>query len=64
MAEYCPDYVADDQDKFDQMLKMFGSAKDPDELRTVTVMFILDLEYSRKDIMVAVRRTERNKGWD
>lgn len=63
MAEYAPDYVPEDLDKFEKVLTVFKGVENADELRMLTVAFTLDLSYPRQDIYVALRKVEREKGW-
>jgi hypothetical protein len=63
MTEYAPEYIAENTEMFEQLMRAFSATETPDELKTVTFMFLLDLSYSRSDIYVALRRVEKQKGW-
>lgn len=58
-----PGYVPEDADAFERMLTVFRGCEAQDELRTWTVVYTLDLSYPRQDIVVALGRVEREKGW-
>jgi len=60
---YYPDYKPKDAAKFSQMEKMFGAVDSADALRSVSMLFVLDMSYDREDILVALGRVERAKGW-
>lgn len=63
MAEYAPGYIPRDQDGFDRMLTVFRGCENQDELRSWVVTYTLDMSYFRQDIIVALGRVEREKGW-
>ena len=63
MAEYASGYVPGDSDAFERMLTVFRTCETLEELRATTVVYTLDLNYPRQDIVVALGRVEREKGW-
>ena len=62
-VQYYPDYKPEDPEAFERMGKMMRAAETPEELRTVSVMFIMDMSYPRQDIATMLGRVEREKGW-
>lgn len=54
---------AQNRDQFEQMCKMFEFAETPDELRAASMLFILDMDYARSDISLALKAVSRSKGW-
>lgn len=60
---YYPDYKPKNAEKFSQMEKMFSHADSADALKQVSMLFVLDMSFDREDIMVALGRVERAKGW-
>lgn len=60
---YYPEYEPKDQQRFGMMLKTFGSAESHKMLKDISMLYILDLSYAREDILVALGRVERERGW-
>ena len=54
---------AKNREKFDRMVTFFRNAKTRDDLKTCTMMFVMDMNYERSDIMLALGVVEREKGW-
>lgn len=62
-APYYPEYEPKDAWRFAAMLKIFGEAETHKVLKDMTMLYILDMSYAREDILVALGRIEREKGW-
>lgn len=60
---YYPEYQPKDANRFALMEGVFAVAETEDELRRIELEFILDLSFARQDILVALGRAERAKGW-
>lgn len=60
---YYPDYKPKDATKFSQMEKMFGAAETAESLKSLSLLFVFDASYDRQDILVAMGRVERERGW-
>ena len=45
------------------MEKFLGSSSDVGTLRQMVLLYMLDLSYDREDILVALTRVERARGW-
>jgi len=61
--EYAPSYVPEDRDAYERMMKLFSNATNVDELKKISMLYIMDKNYRRPDIIVAVERTARAHGW-
>lgn len=55
--------AAEDFEKFEPMLRMFGRMETEDELKRCAMMFIQDLSYPRSDICLAIKTIEKEHGW-
>lgn len=60
---YYPEYEPKDAEKFSAMLKLMGTAKDEAALRQIMLLYTFDMTYPREDILVALGRIEREKGF-
>lgn len=60
---YHPNYQPKHAEKFLAMLHVFGEARDHKELKAISMMYVFDMSYAREDIVVALGRVEREKGW-
>ena len=60
---YYPEYKPKNADKFAAMEKFLGSSSDVGTLRQMVLLYMLDLSYDREDILVALTRVERARGW-
>lgn len=60
---YHPNYQPKCAEKFAAMLHVLGEARDHAELKNLAVMYVFDMSYDREDIVVALGRVEREKGW-
>jgi len=60
---YYPEYEPKDVDKFATMEKLLGTATDPAMLRKLVLLYTFDMSYDRGDILVALGRVERARGW-
>lgn len=61
---YYPDYQPKDPDKFEAMLKFLGTATSEAALRQMALLYTFDASYPREDLMVALTRVERQRGWE
>jgi len=62
-TSYYPEYKPKDADKFSAMIKLMGAAQDEAGLRQVVLLYTFDPSYDREDILVALGRIERERGW-
>lgn len=62
-APYHPDYTPKSPEKFAELEREFGVANTIESLRFRVTLYTLDSSYPREDIMVALGRAERAKGW-
>jgi len=60
---YYPNYVPKNEQRFGMMLKAFGNAESHQMLKDMSILYILDLSFPREDILVALGRVERARGW-
>lgn len=63
MTAYYPDYKPHNPEKFAELEREFGVAKTIEALKFRVTLYTLTPEYHREDIMVALGRAERAKGW-
>lgn len=64
MGDYYPDYVPEGGEAaFNDMLSFLRTSETPEMFKDRTMLFILHEETPRQDIMVAIGRVEREKGW-
>ena len=54
---------AQDQAKYDRMVKLFSNAETKEDLERMAVLYIVDMSYPRVDIALALKAVEREKGW-
>lgn len=52
-------YEPEDRDNMDQMVTVLANAGNRKELEQMTMLFLLDMSYSRTDLMYAISYTER-----
>jgi hypothetical protein len=52
-----------DKQKYDQMVKLLGRAKDKQNMEEISLLFIFDMSFDRGDITEAMRDVEIQKGW-
>jgi hypothetical protein len=50
-------------EKYKLMMANFRTCETKEDLRTATVMYVLDLSYDRSDIALALHDVEIEKGW-
>lgn len=50
-------------EKYSAMMKVFNNAESHEELKKLSLMYILDLSFSRADIALALHDIEVEKGW-
>ena len=62
-AVYYPNYSPKSERHFTEMLAQFRTAQTRGDLRTIGALWILSLDVDRQDIVVALGRVEREKGW-
>jgi hypothetical protein len=62
-AAYYPDYKPHNAEKFAELEREFGVANTVEALRFRVTLYTFDMSYPREDIMVALGRVERAKGW-
>jgi hypothetical protein len=60
---YYDGYAPADQKRFEQMTKLFACATTLEQLHEVSLLFVFDMAFDRQDILVALGRAERAKGW-
>ncbi len=60
---YYPDYIPHNAEQFAQMMKHFTRTVSADHLQQVVTLYGMDQAFYREDIMVAMGRVEREKGW-
>ena len=60
---YYPEYAPKAPDKFEMMLKLLGTAQSAKQLEQLVQLYTFDMSYPREDIMVALTRVERERGW-
>lgn len=63
MTTYYPDHVPKDQERFDRMSQVFRQCATVDEFRKWIFLYTMDASYDRQDLLVALGRVEREKGW-
>lgn len=56
-------YSPKNSEKYERMLRFMRTASGPENLRVITLMYILDMSYDRGDISAALHFTEREKGF-
>ena len=49
--------------KFTQMVKIMRMAQDEDDLKNISITFIVDLSFERADICLALKCVETERGW-
>jgi len=52
-----------EKNQFNHLLKAFGDPSTKDNLRLVSMMFVMDEKYSRTAIIHALRAVELSRGW-
>lgn len=62
-TSYYPDYVPKNASKFSELEKVFGECEKVEALKFRVMLYTLDRSYDREDIMVALKRVERARGW-
>jgi len=62
-STYYPEYKPRNPDKFAAMEKLLGSANDVEALGRLVLLYVFDMSYDREDILVALTRVERARGW-
>ena len=62
-STYYPEYKPKNADKFAAMEKLLGTAKDVQALRQLVLLYTFDASYAREDILVALGRVEKARGW-
>lgn len=63
MATYYEDYAPKDANKFAEMYNDFQRCKTKEMLAAHATIYTFDRSYDREDILVALGRVEREKGW-
>jgi len=63
MTDYYPNHVPADAEKFEYMLAVFRNCESLVEMEAAATAFIFDVSYARQDIVVAMGRVERERGW-
>ncbi len=60
---YYSEYKPKNPDKFAAMETLLGRAADVETLRQIMQLYLFDLSYDREDLLVALTRVERARGW-
>jgi len=60
---YYPDYKPKNAEQFAELEKEFGVANTQEALKFRVLLYTMGSKYDREDIMVALGRAERAKGW-
>jgi len=60
---YYDNYVPKNKRHFDNMLIQFRKAENEKSLRDIEIMWIMDFAVDRQDILVALGRVERERGF-
>lgn len=55
--------LATDPEKYGRMVQVFRTADKADDLRMLSMMYVLDMSYPREDISLALKVVEKEKGW-
>ena len=63
MSEYYADYVPKNAGHFRDMLDQFRKAPTKEAMENIEMLWILDSGVDRQDILIALGRVEREKGW-
>ena len=58
-AEYTPQ----DKEAYERMLKLMSNAETQEELKGAVLLYLFDLSYPRLDLLMAERKTRKDKGW-
>jgi hypothetical protein len=62
-ALYYSSYIPKDTAQFESMMKIFRAAETVDQLRDACGRCVFDVSIDRQDILVALGRVERERGW-
>ena len=62
-SAYYASHVPKSQWHFDAMLQNFRNCATKDEFEAMRLVYILDMDYDRQDLLVAAGRVERERGW-
>ena len=54
---------AQDLEKYDQMVTLLSNAQSKEELEGMAVLYIMDMNFPRPDICLALKAIEHEKGW-
>jgi len=54
---------AKDKEKYDKMIKFFAGANDKEDMESRALLFIMDVDYPRQDICLAMKAVEIARGW-
>ena len=60
---YYADYVPKNERHFLDMLDQFRKARNKDDLMNLEMLWIFSPDVDRQDILVALGRVERERGW-
>ena len=64
MGFYYQTYVPKNERHFNNMLRQFRLCQNKKELADIEILWVFDLSVNRQDIIVALGRVEREKGWN
>ena len=56
-------YSPKNSEKYERILRFMRTASGSENLRVITLMYILDMSYAREDISAALHFVEREKGF-
>lgn len=54
---------AQNKDQYDDMVTVLSNAKSKEELDKIAMLYVLDMNYSRGDICLALNTIERKNSW-
>jgi len=54
---------AENPEKYDRMVKFFSRAETKDDLTGASLLYVMDMSFSRADICLALKRIELERGW-
>lgn len=61
---YYPEYIPVDQRRFNEMYKHLSRAENHHQMEEwALLVFMCDLNYAPEDLLVAMGRVERDRGW-
>lgn len=56
-------YEPEDAQAYERMRTFMAACETEDDLKAVTLLYLFDMSYPRRDLLMAEAETRREKGW-